>query len=175
MQKEDSLSTQSLELAVEILALVKRLQEQHEYVVSRQIGKSGTSIGANIREARHAHSRADFIAKMQIALKEANETGYWLELLFRSGHLEEDAFRLLEQRCSSIRIMLIRSIQTAKKGEKRMSEPVHPLLPGHSFTPLHSFIPSFSLQGGSVYDDPMAGARLLCHPTQGLHRRHRPL
>ena len=120
MRPEDSLSTRSMELAVEILALVRQLQEKHEFIVSRQLGKSGTSIGANIREARYAHSRADFIAKMQIALKEANETGSWLELLFRSGYLEDDRYRHLEELCSSIRIMLIRSVQTAKKNSEMM-------------------------------------------------------
>ena len=115
MKESDSLSVQSMDFAVEILALVKRLQEQREFIVSYQIGKSGTSIGANIREAQYAHSRADFIAKMQIALKESNETDYWLELLHRAGYLDEAQFRSLHSLCSSIRIMLIRSLQTAKK------------------------------------------------------------
>ena len=115
MKTNDSLSSQSMDLAVKTLTLVKQLQEQHEFVVSRQVGKSGTSIGANIREDQYAHSRADFIAKMQIALKESNETGYWIELLHRCGYLEENAFQELNALCSSIRVMLIRSLQTAKK------------------------------------------------------------
>ena len=115
IKESDSLSVQSMDFAVEILALVKRLQEQREFIVSCQIGKSGTSIGANIREAQYAHSRADFIAKMQIALKESNETDYWLELLHRTGYLDEAQFHSLHSLCSSIRIMLIRSLQTAKK------------------------------------------------------------
>ena len=100
-----------------ILVLVKQLQEQREFIVSRQIGKSGTSIGANIREAQYAHSRADFIAKMRIALKESNETDYWLDLLLRSGYLEDTLFQELNSLCTSIRIMLIRTLQTAKKNE----------------------------------------------------------
>jgi len=117
MKQHDQLSSQSLDLAVKILVLVKQLQEQREFIVSRQIGKSGTSIGANIREAQYAHSRADFIAKMQIALKESNETDYWLDLLLRSGYLEDTLFQELNSLCTSIRIMLIRTLQTAKKNE----------------------------------------------------------
>ena len=117
MKQHDQLSSQSLDLAVKILVLVKQLQEQREFIVSRQIGKSGSSIGAYIREAQYAHSRADFIAKMQIALKESNETDYWLDLLLRSGYLEDTLFQELNSLCTSIRIMLIRTLQTAKKNE----------------------------------------------------------
>lgn len=75
----------SLQFAVEIISLVKRLKAEREYIISEQIGRSGTSIGANIREANYAQSKPDFISKLQIALKEANETGYWLELLQKTG------------------------------------------------------------------------------------------
>ena len=85
--RNDKLSTQSMDFAVAIITLVKRLKEQRESIISNQIGRSGTSIGANIREAQYAHGKADFIAKLQIALKEANETGYWLELLYKTGYL----------------------------------------------------------------------------------------
>ena len=79
---EPKLLPQSMDFAVSIIHLVKHLKSQRESIISNQIGRSGTSIGANIREAQYANSRADFISKLQIALKEANETGYWLELLF---------------------------------------------------------------------------------------------
>ena len=80
--RRDELSKQSMDFAVSVIDLVKMLKEKRETVISNQIGRSGTSIGANIREAQYAHGKADFIAKLQIALlKEANETGYWLELL----------------------------------------------------------------------------------------------
>ena len=68
----------SVSFAVEILNLVKFLKSQHETIISNQIGRAGTSIGANIHEAQYAHGKADFVAKLQIALKEANETSYWL-------------------------------------------------------------------------------------------------
>ena len=76
---ESKLRTQSMDFAVSIINLVKYLKEKRESIISNQIGRSGTSIGANIREAQYAHGKADFIAKLQIALKEANETGYWLD------------------------------------------------------------------------------------------------
>ena len=104
-----------MDFAVSVMHLVKALKEKRESIISNQIGKSGTSIGANIREAQYAHGKADFIAKLQIALKEANETGYWLELLFRTNYITEAEYRSLDADCTSIRVMLISSINTAKK------------------------------------------------------------
>ena len=115
--KENKLAELSLDFSVDIINLVKHLKASHESVISNQIGRSGTSIGANIREAQYAHGRADFISKMQIALKEANETGYWLELLFRTGYLSPESYQKLDADCSSLRIMLIASIRTAKAGK----------------------------------------------------------
>ena len=115
MQKEDRLADLSMELAVEIVRLTQRLQEQKEYTVSRQIGRSGTSIGANIREARYASSRADFALKLQIALKEANETGYWLELLRKTDYLTGEQYQALEDICRRLRILLAASLNTAKE------------------------------------------------------------
>ena len=103
-----------MDFAVSIINLVKTLRGKRESIVSGQIGRSGTSIGANIREAQYAHGKADFIAKLQIALKEANETGYWLELLYKTGYLTEQEFKSLDSACASIRVMLIASINTAK-------------------------------------------------------------
>jgi four helix bundle protein len=111
----DKLSVQSMDLAVSIVNLVKALKEQRESVISNQIGRSGTSIGANIREAQYAHGKADFIAKLQIALKEANETGYWLELLYKTNYMSEADYKALDSACTSIRVMLISSINTAKE------------------------------------------------------------
>ena len=111
---DSKLRTQSMDFAVSIINLVKFLKERRESIISNQIGRSGTSIGANIREAQYAHGKADFIAKLQIALKEANETGYWLELLYRTGYISEDDYRTLESACASLRVMLVSSIRTAK-------------------------------------------------------------
>ena len=115
--KESKLREQSLEFAVSIIQLVKKLKSQHESIISNQIGRSGTSIGANIREAQYAHGTADFVAKLQIALKEANETGYWLELLQKTGFITADDFKQLNDACTSIRVMLISSINTVKSKE----------------------------------------------------------
>ena len=112
--KEDKLSIQSMDFAVSIIELVKFLKEKRESIISNQIGRSGISIGANIREAHYAHGKADFIAKLQIALKEANETGYWLELLFKTNHIDDSTYKSLNNACTSIRVMLISSINTAK-------------------------------------------------------------
>ena len=117
--RNDELSVQSMDFAVSILNLVKELKAKRESIISNQIGRSGTSIGANIREAQYAHGTADFIAKLQIALKEANETGYWLELLLKTGHISEQEYKTLEGACRSLRVMLISSINTAKKNKEK--------------------------------------------------------
>ncbi len=116
--QSDKLAEQSMEFAVLIIDLVKELKEQRESIISNQIGRSGTSIGANIREAKYAHGTADFISKMQIALKEANETGYWLELLFKTNYIGTERYNFLESKCKSLRAMLVSSVNTAKKNSK---------------------------------------------------------
>jgi len=113
--RNDKLSIQSMAFAVSIINLVKELKQNKENIISNQIGRSGTSIGANIREAQYAHGKADFIAKLQIALKEANETGYWLELLFQTNYITEPQFKNMESACTSLRAMLVASINTAKQ------------------------------------------------------------
>ena len=112
---ENKLKELSADFAVDIINLVKVLKTQRESIISNQIGRSGTSIGANIREAQYAHSKADFIAKLQIALKEANETGYWLELLSRTGYINAVQYKNLDTKCGTLRVLLISSINTAKK------------------------------------------------------------
>ena len=94
--KPDKLSELSMEFYVYIIDLVKELKLQKESIISNQIGRCGTSIGANIREAHYAHGKAAFVSKLQIALKEANETGYWLELLLRTKYIDEERYNFLE-------------------------------------------------------------------------------
>ena len=115
---ESKLRTLSVDFAVQILNFVKFLKNQRETIVSNQIGRAGTSIGANIHEAQYAHGKPDFIAKLQIALKEANETNYWLELLLKTNYIDETKYQELYTTCSQIRMMLINSINTAKSDEK---------------------------------------------------------
>ena len=112
--RNDKLSQLSMHFAVSTIALVKDLKQTRESIISNQIGRSGTSIGANIREAQYAHGRADFVAKLQIALKEANEAGYWLELLYKTGYLGADAYKQMDNDCTTLRVLLISSIRTAK-------------------------------------------------------------
>ena len=112
--RNDKLSVQSMDFAVSVINLVRYLKENKEHIISNQIGRSGTSIGANIREAQYAHGKADFIAKLQVALKEANETGYWLELLLKTNYISENQFKELDKICTSLRAMLVASINTAK-------------------------------------------------------------
>lgn len=112
--RDDKLPIQSVDFAVAIIDLVKQLKAQHESIVSNQIGRSGTPIGANIHEAQYAHSKADFIAKLQIALKESNETSYWLELLLKTNYITTEKYKELDNLNISIRTMLIASINTAK-------------------------------------------------------------
>jgi len=78
--KENIIVKKSLQFAVEVIAFAEELESHKKFVVARQMLRSGTSIGANVREAQNAESKADFIHKMKIAAKEADETGYWLEL-----------------------------------------------------------------------------------------------
>ena len=83
--------------------------------MTNQLLRSGTSIGANIHESKYAHSKPDFISKMQIALKECYESEYWLELLYRTNYIEEKDYKELANDCGIIRRMLISSINTVKK------------------------------------------------------------
>ena len=112
--ENDKLREQSMDFAVQIINLVKQLKAQKENIISNQIGRSGTSIGANIREAKYAHGTADFVSKLQIALKEANETGYWLELLYKTNYISGEQYKPLESKCKSLRAMLVSSLNTAK-------------------------------------------------------------
>ena len=108
----------SMEFSVNIIELVKFLKSAKESIISNQIGRSGTSIGANIYEAQYAQGRRDFISKLEIALKEASETGYWLELLYKTNYIDEQAFKDLSSQCTSLRAMLVASCRTAKENTK---------------------------------------------------------
>ena len=113
--KENQLVELSMNFAVQILELVKFLKQKKESIVSNQIGRSETSIGANISEAQYAHSKPDFISKMEIALKEANETNYWLKLLIKSGYIDNSYYKILDASCLKIKVLLISSCKTAKQ------------------------------------------------------------
>ncbi len=105
----------SKDFAVDIVFLCRRIKQEHrETVITNQLIRSGTSIGANIHESKYAHSKADFIAKMQIALKECYESEYLLEILQRTQIISPEEFKEKRDLCGSIRRMLISSINTVK-------------------------------------------------------------
>ena len=116
--RENKLVELSMEFAVDVINLVKFLKSNHESIISNQIGRSGTSIGANIREAQYAQGKRDFISKLEIALKEASETGYWLELLCRTKYIDDKTYKNLSSKCTSLRAMLIASCRTVKENVK---------------------------------------------------------
>ena len=113
--KENKFVEQSMDFSVDIINLVRRLKANHEHIISNQIGRSGTSIGANIHEAQYAQGKKDFVSKLEIALKEASETGYWLEILSRTGYIGSEEYKKLSSKCASLRIMLISSCKTVKE------------------------------------------------------------
>ena len=101
-----------MQFAIDIVNLCESLKGKNS--LTNQLLRCGTSIGANIHEANYASSRADFIAKMQIALKECYETEYWLELFVKTNILSEEQYKSLKNSCGKIRKLLIASINTAK-------------------------------------------------------------
>ena len=105
----------SFRFAVRIVNLCRYLQTEHkEHVLSKQLLRSGTSIGANVAESQQAQSRADFVNKLAIALKEADETQYWLELLYESQIIEQCQFNLLNEELKEVIAIITSSIKTAK-------------------------------------------------------------
>lgn len=110
------IKTKSFDFAIDIVHLYKELVSSHkEYVMSRQLLKSGTSIGANVREAEFAVSKPDFINKMSITLKEANETDYWLDLLNRTAFIEENAYLEYKSKMEEIIKLLVSIVKSSKQ------------------------------------------------------------
>lgn len=101
--------------AIRIVKLCKYLNDKNEYVLSKQLLRSGTSIGANVREAQRGQSKADFISKMNIALKEACETEYWLEILFESEYLSKEEYESIYNDNKEITKLLMSITKTAKE------------------------------------------------------------
>ena len=115
MKADNQIQIESKAFAIRIIKLYKYLKENKQvYVLSKQVLRSGTSIGANVRESVNAQSIMDFINKLSIALKEANETEYWLELLHESDYLNEDEFTSIYNDCGKIAATLTKIIRTTK-------------------------------------------------------------
>ena len=108
------------DFAVEIINMCKNIKEaKRESVLTNQLMRSGTSIGANIHESKYAHGTADFISRMQISLKECYESEYWLELLNRTGYIDDEKYKKILNDCGQIRKMLISSINTVKENSQK--------------------------------------------------------
>lgn len=114
--KENKLVDLSMDFAVKTVKLCENIKGHYSLV--NQLERSATSIGANIHEANYAHGKADFIAKLQIALKECYETEYWIKLFVKSDILSRETAVDLYNRCGTIRRVLIASINTAKENAK---------------------------------------------------------
>ena len=113
--KENILVDLSMQFSINIVKLCESIKGH--YSIINQLERSSTSIGANIREANYAHSKADFIAKLQISLKECFESEYWLELMYKSDIIDETSALQLIHDCGVIRKVLISSIKTAKSNQ----------------------------------------------------------
>lgn len=114
-RKDSTLNKKSFSFALRIIDMVRFVrQTQNEHILSKQIVRSGTAIGALVRESEFAQSKADFISKLSIALKEANETDYWLCLLNKSGYIDDKAFASISNDCGELIALLISSVKTAK-------------------------------------------------------------
>ncbi|MFA6572406.1 MAG: four helix bundle protein [Bacteroidota bacterium] len=119
-EKENVLKKKSYKFAIRIVKLSEYLRtKKNEFVLSKQILKSGTSIGALVREAEFAQSKADFVNKMSIALKEANETEYWINILKDTKYIDEKLFLSFLDDCNQLIALLVSSVKTSKLSAKK--------------------------------------------------------
>ena len=112
---ENVVKEKSKKFAVRIVRLYQYLsEEKREFVLSKQLLRSGTSVGANVREALQGQSKADFTAKMSISLKEINETEYWLELLFETAYLSKEQYESIAKDCKELAKLLTSIVKTSR-------------------------------------------------------------
>ena len=115
MATDSILKSKSYDFALTVIKATKDMRKNYnEFDLTRQFVRSGTAVGALIREAEFAQSKADFVHKLSISLKEANETGYWISLLKDSDYLNQKDFEKLHDHCNQLIRMLVSSIKTAK-------------------------------------------------------------
>ena len=117
--KKNIIKDKSFAFALRIVNLYKFICDKKEYVLSKQLLRSGTAVGALIREAEHAESKADFIHKMAISLKEANETEYWIELLYQSEFIDKTAYQSIKMDIEELLKLLTSIIKTTKLNAKK--------------------------------------------------------
>lgn len=114
-KKESLINGKTLKFTLRIIEMVKYVRRKdNENVLTKQVLRSGTSIGASVRESEYAQSQSDFIHKLSISLKEANETRYWLCLLNKAGYIDGNSYESIKKDCDEIMAILIASIKTAK-------------------------------------------------------------
>ncbi len=114
---ENDIYKLSKAFALRIVKLSTYLNERHQYVIAKQIFRSGTSIGANVHEAKYAQSKADFVSKLNIALKETSETNYWLDLLNEANMISAEQYDSINDDCNRILAVLIKIIKSIKEKE----------------------------------------------------------
>ena len=114
---ENKLLNLSFEFSVAIVTLVDNVNMPKSSYMTDQLARAGTSIGANIHEAQYAQSKKDFISKLEIALKESNETSYWLKLMYETKRINQETYQYAERLCGNIRRLLIASCKTAKESK----------------------------------------------------------
>ena len=115
---ENILKNKSYQFAIEIVKISEQIiSHKKEFILSKQLLRSGTAVGALVREAEFAQSRADFINKLSVSLKEANETLYWLNLLKDTNYIEKDKFDILSSACKEIISILVSSVKTSKSNK----------------------------------------------------------
>jgi four helix bundle protein len=120
-EKENIIAIKSYAFAVQIVRTYQQLsQNSREFVLSRQLLRSGTSIGANVKEAAHAQSKHDFLSKMNIALKEANETEYWLKLLHETNYINVEHYEKLNNSCNELISILVKIVSSTKQSLGRI-------------------------------------------------------
>ena len=115
---ENKLLDLSFEFAVAIVNLVDGVTAPKSFYMTDQLARAGTSVGANIHEAQYAQSKKDFVAKLEITLKESNETSYWLKLMYETNRIDVESYQYTEKLCGNIRRLLIASCRTAKENTK---------------------------------------------------------
>ncbi|WP_226065262.1 four helix bundle protein [Kaistella polysaccharea] len=119
--ENNTVAEKSIAFSIRLIKIYKILtQDRKEYILSKQLLRSGTAIGALIREAEHGQSKADFLNKMNIALKEANETDYWLLLLYKGEFLNEKEYQSIIEDCTELLKMLIKIVKTTKENLGRI-------------------------------------------------------
>ncbi len=120
MTQESLIEERTFAFALRIVKAYKYLRNNHnEYVLSKQLLRSGTSIGAMMREAKFAQSRADFVNKASIALKEANETLYWIELLHESNYFDDQSFNSIHDEANQITAILVSIVKSTKQNTEK--------------------------------------------------------